>query len=213
MSLPLRTRGVLAGLVTLAASPLIAVTVLSGSSSHTISPTAVASPETRPAGGTAGRGLGVRVPELVAPEAEPTPAPTPAATPAPTPEPTPEPTAAPTQAPTPRQVVPKPPAPAPQQVQPVVVQQPAAPAGSIEGIIRDAAGRHGVSGDWMMKIARCESGLNPRAVNPGGYYGLFQFSPRTFQAHGGTDIWDPYQQSEITATMLSQGQARQWSCA
>jgi len=85
---------------------------------------------------------------------------------------------------------------------------------SVEAIIRAAAARHGVSGDWMVKIARCESGLRPHAFNPvGPYYGIFQFLMSTFRAHGGTDIWDPYQQAEITATMLSHGGARAWGCA
>ena len=104
----------------------------------------------------------------------------------------------------------------PARVAPAVVAAPApapAPAGSIEDIIRTAAAKYGVSGDWMVRIARCESGLNPRAVNPNGHYGLFQFSYSTFNSHGGTDIWSPYQQSDITARMLSQGQASQWSCA
>ncbi|MEO8457050.1 MAG: LysM peptidoglycan-binding domain-containing protein [Chloroflexota bacterium] len=30
--------------------------------------------------------------------------------------------------------------------------------------------------DQMVRIASCESGLNPRAVNPAGYYGIFQIS-------------------------------------
>lgn len=30
--------------------------------------------------------------------------------------------------------------------------------------------------DQMVRIASCESGLNPRAVNPAGYYGLFQIA-------------------------------------
>jgi hypothetical protein len=86
--------------------------------------------------------------------------------------------------------------------------------GSVEAIIRAAAARHGVSPDWMVKIARCESGLRPHAFNPvGPYYGIFQFLMSTFHAHGGTDIWDPYQQAEITATMLSHGGARAWGCA
>jgi hypothetical protein len=85
---------------------------------------------------------------------------------------------------------------------------------SVEGIIRAAAARHGVSPDWMVKIARCESGLRPHAFNPvGPYYGIFQFLMSTFRAHGGTDIWDPSQQAEITATMLSHGGARAWGCA
>ena len=50
----------------------------------------------------------------------------------------------------------------------------------------------GVSGDWMVKIARCESGLNPHAYNPRGpYIGLFQFLMSTFTHNGGTNIWDP----------------------
>jgi hypothetical protein len=85
---------------------------------------------------------------------------------------------------------------------------------SVEGIIRAAAERHGVSANWMVKIARCESGLRPHAFNPvGPYFGIFQFLMSTFRAHGGTDIWDPYQQAEITATMLSHGGARAWGCA
>ena len=68
--------------------------------------------------------------------------------------------------------------------------------------------------DRMLKIARCESGLRPHAFNPvGPYYGIFQFLMSTFHAHGGTDIWDPSQQAEITATMLSHGGARAWGCA
>ena len=35
-------------------------------------------------------------------------------------------------------------------------------------------------------LARCESGGNPRAVNPAGYYGLYQFSLSSWTAVGGT---------------------------
>jgi uncharacterized protein YabE (DUF348 family) len=35
-------------------------------------------------------------------------------------------------------------------------------------------------------LAACESGGNPRAVNPAGYYGLYQFSLSTWAAVGGT---------------------------
>lgn len=34
-------------------------------------------------------------------------------------------------------------------------------------------------------LARCESGNNPRAVNPRGFYGLYQFSLRTWHSVGG----------------------------
>ncbi len=35
-------------------------------------------------------------------------------------------------------------------------------------------------------LAACESGGNPRAVNPAGYYGLYQFALSTWYSVGGT---------------------------
>lgn len=131
------------------------------------------------------RATGVRDPELILNDATPTPAP-----PTPTPKPVIRPRA---------EVIPAAPPPAP---------------GTIEAIIQKAANAWGVSYPWMLKIARCESGLNPRAYNPAGpYYGLFQFLMSTFRANGGTNIWDPVQQANITAKMLAHGQAHQWGCA
>ena len=131
----------------------------------------------------------------------PEPAPTPAPTAAPTPTPTPAPTPVPTPAPTP-----------PPTAQPVAIPAPA--GGDIGGIIRAAAAQYGVDGEWMVRIAQCESGLRPNAYNPSGpYYGLFQFAMSTFRANGGTNIWDPTDQSNIAAKMLANGQAHQWSCA
>jgi soluble lytic murein transglycosylase-like protein len=131
------------------------------------------------------RELPVRDPDLILPEETPTPAPT----------------APPTAAPTPRHV-------------PAIPAAPPAAPGTIEAIIQAAANQWGVSYPWMLKIARCESGLNPRAYNPAGpYYGLFQFLMSTFRANGGTNIWDPVQQANITAKMLAHGQAHQWGCA
>jgi soluble lytic murein transglycosylase-like protein len=84
-------------------------------------------------------------------------------------------------------------------------------AGSIKGIITAAADRYGVSPSWMISTAECESGLNPRAYNPSGpYYGLFQFLMSTFRAHGGTNIWDPTQQSNIAASMFASGDSSAW---
>ena len=42
-----------------------------------------------------------------------------------------------------------------------------------------------LSGAWA-KVANCESGGNPRAVNPAGYYGLFQFDLQTWRSVGGS---------------------------
>ncbi|MGH7686056.1 MAG: transglycosylase SLT domain-containing protein [Candidatus Dormibacteria bacterium] len=126
-----------------------------------------------------------------------TPSPTPAPKPVPTPAPTPVPTAAPTPQHTTQQVV-----------------VPAPAGGDIVGIIQAAAAQYGVSGDWMVRIAQCESGLRPNAYNPSGpYYGLFQFAMSTFRANGGTNIWDPTDQANIAAKMLANGQAHQWGCA
>jgi murein DD-endopeptidase MepM/ murein hydrolase activator NlpD len=42
-----------------------------------------------------------------------------------------------------------------------------------------------MSAAWR-KVAQCESGGNPRAVNPAGYYGLFQFDLQTWRSVGGS---------------------------
>jgi soluble lytic murein transglycosylase-like protein len=96
----------------------------------------------------------------------------------------------------------------------VVIAGPPAPPGSIIAIIEAAAARWGVSGSWMVAIARCESGLRPTAYNPSGpYIGLFQFLQSTFTHNGGTNIYSATDQANIAAKMLAHGQAYQWSCA
>ena len=187
---PARIRGVIAGLGVLAASPALVISFAPGTAAHTASVT----PARADVAVQSGRFTPMRIPEIAAPEA--TPAPTAAPTAAPTPVAKPKPTA-----------TPKPAA-------PVVAPPPAAAAGSVQAIIIAAAERHGVSASWMLKIAACESGYRTNAYNPAGpYIGLFQFLPSTFRAHGGTDIYDAGQQSEITATMLAAGQSRAWGCA
>jgi hypothetical protein len=49
------------------------------------------------------------------------------------------------------------------------------------------------SGDRVTRLnwaalARCESSGNPRAVNPAGYYGLYQFSRSTWRSVGGSGL-------------------------
>jgi hypothetical protein len=81
----------------------------------------------------------------------------------------------------------------------------------IVSIITAAAQADGVSPSWMISTAECESGLRANAYNPHGpYYGLFQFLMSTFRAHGGTDIWDPVQQSQIAASMFASGDSVAW---
>jgi len=86
--------------------------------------------------------------------------------------------------------------------------------GTIEAILQAAATRWGVSYALLFKIAACESGLRPNAYNPSGpYYGLFQFLLSTFKSNGGTSIWDPVDQANIAAKMISRGQVHEWACA
>ncbi|MDQ3916221.1 MAG: transglycosylase SLT domain-containing protein [Actinomycetota bacterium] len=91
---------------------------------------------------------------------------------------------------------------------------PVAPAGSIAEIIYAAAAEYGLSGEYLLAVASCESGLNPNAVNAAGYYGLFQFGSGTWATEGYGSIYDPVAQARTAARMLAEGQASRWpNCA
>jgi resuscitation-promoting factor RpfB len=80
---------------------------------------------------------------------------------------------------------------------------------------RRKAVRPGVDGLNWTALARCESGGNPRAVNPAGYYGLFQFSAGTWRAVGGSGLPSdaPSAEQLYRAKLLFQrGGAGQWGC-
>ena len=73
----------------------------------------------------------------------------------------------------------------------------------------------------MLKVAICESSLNPKAFNKtdgiGGSYGVFQFQKSTFlryskQLNEELDYYSTYDQAKVAAYMFSLGQQRQWSC-
>jgi soluble lytic murein transglycosylase-like protein len=96
----------------------------------------------------------------------------------------------------------------------VTVPASAWPHTAVVAAIQAAAARYGVDPNWMLRIAKCESGLRPNAYNPRGpYYGLFQFLMSTFTHNGGHNIWDPADQANVAAKMLAHGQAYQWACA
>ncbi len=85
----------------------------------------------------------------------------------------------------------------------------------IVGIIKRAARTHGQNPEAMLRVARCESGLNPYAVDPSGsYYGLFQFVPSTFAGtpFGDSDIFDPVANANAAAWMWQQGRKSEWTC-
>jgi hypothetical protein len=85
----------------------------------------------------------------------------------------------------------------------------------IVGIIYEAADNYGQSREDMLRVARCESSLNPNAVGGGGaYHGLFQFVPSTFAGtpYGEYDIYDPWANANAAAWMWSEGQKSSWVC-
>ena len=82
-------------------------------------------------------------------------------------------------------------------------------------IIYEAAGNYGQSGEDMLRVARCESGLNPSAVGGGGaYHGLYQFVPSTYAGtpYGQYDIYDPWANANAAAWMWSEGKKSSWVC-
>ena len=85
----------------------------------------------------------------------------------------------------------------------------------ILNFIAKAAKQYGQSESAMVRVARCESVLDPCAVNPSGpYYGLFQFLKSTWKTtpYGDRDIFDPEAQSLATAWMWKQGRKNEWAC-
>ncbi len=60
-------------------------------------------------------------------------------------------------------------------------------------LIQEAAGANGVSARGMYRLMTIESGGYASIVGPGGYYGLFQYSPATWRGS-----WNPYRAAAIT---------------
>lgn len=74
-----------------------------------------------------------------------------------------------------------------------------------------------LDGGRMLRIAECESRLDPRAVNHNGHYGVYQFLPSTYAANyraagAGPDYWDAGSNIRTAAYMFSIDQAWQWEC-
>jgi uncharacterized protein YabE (DUF348 family) len=64
-------------------------------------------------------------------------------------------------------------------------------------------------------LAKCESGGNPKAVNPAGYYGLYQFSLSTWHSMGGTGNpidATPAEQLYRAKLLYKKAGAGQWGC-
>jgi len=92
----------------------------------------------------------------------------------------------------------------------------AEPADWIEATIHERAEAHGVSGPYLVRVARCESGLDPFAVGRLGEQGIFQLAPwgegARFRARGYGNVWSVWEQADFTAARFAEGGARAWSC-
>jgi D-Tyr-tRNAtyr deacylase len=97
-----------------------------------------------------------------------------------------------------------------------------APVGNVEQIVRDAATKHGIDPDYFVRIAMCESTMNPSAVNysyaeNGNPSGLFQhlsgYWPARAAAHGyaGASVFDAVANANVTASMWASG-SHLWEC-
>ncbi|MFZ0161904.1 MAG: ubiquitin-like domain-containing protein [Kineosporiaceae bacterium] len=91
----------------------------------------------------------------------------------------------------------------------------AAPAAtSAAGSGSSATGTSADGLNWPA-LAKCESGGNPRAVNPAGYYGLYQFSLSTWRSVGGSGNpinASPGEQLTRAKILYSKAGAGQWGC-
>lgn len=82
-------------------------------------------------------------------------------------------------------------------------------------IIYAAADKYGQPRADMLRVAQCESVLNPSLVNPtSGASGLFQFMPGTWQItpFKDHDIFDPVASAEATGWMWQNGMRNHWVC-
>lgn len=90
---------------------------------------------------------------------------------------------------------------------------------SVEDTIRRVFGG-GALGDEAVEVARCESGLDPSARNPAGYYGLFQIGSehaddfRRVTGREFSDAWDEAGPNTTYAKWLyDQSGWQPWGCA
>ncbi len=85
----------------------------------------------------------------------------------------------------------------------------------IVAIIREAARAFGQPEEDLLRVGRCESNLDPRAVNSDGpYFGLFQFLRSTWAStpFADRDIFDPVANAHAAAWMWQQGRRHEWAC-
>lgn len=98
----------------------------------------------------------------------------------------------------------------------------------IQRMIREAAPKHGLSVERMLRIAKCESTFNPNAVNKNYYAGgghpsgVYQYLPETWNRIGGRSPYgvgagpdsrfDPQHNINVTMWAYANGYAGEWEC-
>lgn len=103
------------------------------------------------------------------------------------------------------------------------IAQPASSGNSIEENVRQAARSHGIDENYFVRIAVCESTLNPAAVNKNYYEngnpsGLFQhisgYWPARAEKYGyaGASVFDAVANANVTAAMFAEGHTNLWEC-
>lgn len=110
---------------------------------------------------------------------------------------------------------------APGTCRPQARSYPSRVTGSVRKAIYDGALTFGVPYVTMLQIAKCESGLNPRASSR-KYFGLFQFLPATFKTGvrmmlrntgiTAKSYWNARDASYVTGFVFAIGGARAWTC-
>ena len=103
-----------------------------------------------------------------------------------------------------------------------------ASASSVVGIITAASNKHGLSAGYMIKVATCESTLNPSAVNRGYYAGgghpsgLYQYLPETWNRISSrspygqqpwSEVFNVTTNANVTAWAFANGYSGEWACA
>ncbi|HET7091950.1 MAG TPA: transglycosylase SLT domain-containing protein [Thermomicrobiales bacterium] len=85
----------------------------------------------------------------------------------------------------------------------------------VKRIIKKAAKKYKQSPKAMLRVATCESNLDPCAVNKRGKsYGLFQFIKSTWKStpYGHKNIFDAKANAMAAGWMWKQGRKNEWVC-
>lgn len=87
--------------------------------------------------------------------------------------------------------------------------------GGVYDAIAQASRNHGISYDWLVSTASCETGgtMSPAADNGAGDHGLFQFKDSTFYTYCTGSPWNAYDAADCAAKMFAMGLCTHWCCS